>query len=35
MITWINLQTNPSPVTFIDSNAWQYPGRSYRAVLAR
>jgi hypothetical protein len=32
---WVNLQTNPSPFMFIDSNAWQYPNRTYRAVTAQ
>jgi hypothetical protein len=34
LITWVNLQTNTSPFTFVDTNAWQYPRRFYRAVLA-
>jgi hypothetical protein len=34
MINWVNLQTNTSPFTFVDSNAWQYPTRFYRAILA-
>jgi hypothetical protein len=34
LVHWINLQTNPSPVNFVDPNAWQYPNRSYRAVIA-
>jgi hypothetical protein len=34
-IDWINLQTNPSPAMFIDSNAWQYPNRTYRLVMAQ
>jgi len=29
-----DLQTNPSPFTLIDSNAWQSPRRFYRAMLA-
>jgi hypothetical protein len=32
---WSNLQTNPSPFMFIDSNASQYPNRTYRAVTAQ
>jgi len=35
MTDWVNLQTNPSPVMFIDASAWQYPNRTYRAVLAQ
>ncbi len=31
---WVNLQTNTSPFVFVDTNAWQYPRRFYRAVLA-
>jgi len=31
---WSNLQTNPSPFMFIDSNASQYPNRTYRAVTS-
>ena len=34
LVHWINLQTNASPVAFVDPNAWQYPNRSYRAVIA-
>ncbi len=32
---WVNLQTNPSPIMFIDSSASQYPNRAYRAVTAQ
>jgi hypothetical protein len=32
--TWVNLQTNTSPFSFVDTNAWQYPRRFYRAMLA-
>ncbi len=35
LTTWINLQTNPSPFIFIDSNACQYARRFYRAILAQ
>jgi len=34
LVHWINLQTNASPVAFVDPLAWQYPNRSYRAVIA-
>jgi len=33
--TWQPLQTNPSPFTFIDTNAAAFPLRFYRAVLAQ
>jgi hypothetical protein len=34
LVNWQPLQTNPSPFTFIDTNAANYPMRFYRAVLA-
>jgi hypothetical protein len=34
LVHWINLQTNTSPVAFVDPLASQYPNRSYRAVIA-
>ena len=33
-VHWVNLQTNTSPVSFVDSNAAQFPNRYYRAVIA-
>ena len=34
LINWVDLQTGPSPCTFVDAEAGQYPNRFYRAVLA-
>jgi hypothetical protein len=34
LTTWLNLQTNTSSFTFVDTNSWQYSKRFYRAVLA-
>ena len=33
-VHWVNLQTNLSPVAFLDTDAVQYPNRIYRAVIA-
>jgi hypothetical protein len=35
LIDWQSLWTNPSPCTFIDTNAATGAGRFYRAVLTR
>ena len=34
LMNWVDLQTSPSPCTFLDAEAGQYPHRFYRAVLA-
>jgi hypothetical protein len=34
MLNWVDVQTSPSPCTFADTEAQQYPRRFYRAVLA-
>ncbi len=34
LTTWVNLQTNLSPFVFVDTNAWRYSRRFYRALLA-
>jgi len=34
MVNWVNLATNPSPLTVVDSSAGQYARRFYRLVLA-
>jgi len=31
---WVNISTNPSPITVVDTQAGDYPYRFYRAVLA-
>jgi hypothetical protein len=33
-VHWISLQTNTSPVAFIDADAPLYPNRTYRAIIA-
>ena len=32
---WVDVQTSPSPCSFLDAEAAQYPNRYYRAVLAK
>jgi hypothetical protein len=34
-INWVNLTTNTAPSTFVDVNAAQYPGATYRAVTVQ
>jgi hypothetical protein len=34
LVNWVELQASPSPCTFLDAEAGQYPHRFYRAVLA-
>ena len=34
LVNWVDLQISPSPCSFVDAEAAQYPRRFYRAVLA-